>query len=108
MRPEELVRRRVDIIHAGDSRALGEVLAPNVITHYGSGEPVHGLEALALLLAGFEEPRGSIQRPAPGSRVEPRAAAGARPGGSGARARSPELTRPPASEATQRKSRPRR
>jgi predicted ester cyclase len=32
---------------------LGEVLAPDVVTHYGSGEAVHGLEALGGLLAGF-------------------------------------------------------
>jgi steroid delta-isomerase-like uncharacterized protein len=54
MTPEELVRRRVDIINSGDYRALGEVLAPDVITHYGSHEAVHGLQALASLLSGFE------------------------------------------------------
>jgi steroid delta-isomerase-like uncharacterized protein len=54
MTPEELVRRRVEAINTGDYQALGEVLAPDVITHYGSGEAVHGLQALAGLLAGFE------------------------------------------------------
>jgi steroid delta-isomerase-like uncharacterized protein len=53
MTNEELVRRRVEAINAGDFTALGEVLAPDVITHYGSGEAVHGLEALGGLLAGF-------------------------------------------------------
>jgi steroid delta-isomerase-like uncharacterized protein len=53
MTNEELVRRRVEAINAGDLKALGEVLAPDVITHYGSGEAVHGLEALGGLLAGF-------------------------------------------------------
>ena len=53
MTNEELVRRRVDAINAGDLEALGEVLAPDVVTHYGSGEAVHGLEALGGLLAGF-------------------------------------------------------
>jgi predicted ester cyclase len=51
---EELVRQRVEIINAGDYGSLGDVLAPDVITHYGSGPAVHGLEALAGLLAGFE------------------------------------------------------
>jgi steroid delta-isomerase-like uncharacterized protein len=54
MTPEQLVRRRVDIINSGDHGALGEVLAADVITHYGSGEAVHGLEPLAGLLASFE------------------------------------------------------
>jgi steroid delta-isomerase-like uncharacterized protein len=53
MTHEELVRRRVEAINTGDFEALGEVLAPDVITHYGSGEAVHGLEALGGLLAGF-------------------------------------------------------
>jgi predicted ester cyclase len=53
MTPEELVRGRVEAINAGDYRAMGEVLAPDVITHYGSGEAVRGLEALGGLLAGF-------------------------------------------------------
>jgi steroid delta-isomerase-like uncharacterized protein len=53
MTNEELVRRRVEAINAGDVAALGEVLGPDVITHYGSGEAVHGLDALAGLLAGF-------------------------------------------------------
>ena len=53
MTPEELVRGRVEAINTGDYQALGEVLAPDVITHYGSGEAVHGLEALGGLLAGF-------------------------------------------------------
>jgi steroid delta-isomerase-like uncharacterized protein len=53
MTNEELVRRRVEAINTGDFEALGEVLAPDVITHYGSGEAVHGLEALGDLLAGF-------------------------------------------------------
>ena len=53
MTNEELVRRRVEAINAGDFEALGEVLAPDVITHYGSGEAVYGLEALGGLLAGF-------------------------------------------------------
>jgi steroid delta-isomerase-like uncharacterized protein len=53
MTSEELVRRRVEAINTGDFEALGEVLAPDVITHYGSGEAVHGLEALGGLLAGF-------------------------------------------------------
>jgi steroid delta-isomerase-like uncharacterized protein len=54
MTNEELVRRRVEIINSGNYQALGEVLAPDVITHYGSGEAVHGLAALAGLLRGFE------------------------------------------------------
>jgi steroid delta-isomerase-like uncharacterized protein len=54
MTPEELVRRRVEAINTGDFEALGEVLAPDVITHYGSGETVQGLEALGGLLAGFD------------------------------------------------------
>jgi steroid delta-isomerase-like uncharacterized protein len=53
MTNEELVRRRVEAINTGDFEALGEVLAPDVITHYGSGEAVYGLEALGGLLAGF-------------------------------------------------------
>jgi NTE family protein len=53
MTHEELVRRRVEAINTGDFEALGEVLAPDVITHYGSSEAVHGLEALGGLLAGF-------------------------------------------------------
>ena len=53
MTHEQLVRRRVEAINTGDFEALGEVLAPDVITHYGSGEAVHGLDALAGLLAGF-------------------------------------------------------
>ena len=42
MTNEELVRRRVEAINTGDFEALGEVLAHDVITHYGSGEAVHG------------------------------------------------------------------
>ena len=53
MTNEELVRRRVEAINTGDFEALGEVLAPDVITHYGSDAAVHGLEALGGLLAGF-------------------------------------------------------
>jgi steroid delta-isomerase-like uncharacterized protein len=53
MTNEELVRRRVEAINTGEFEALGEVLAPDVITHYGSGEAVQGLEALGGLLAGF-------------------------------------------------------
>jgi len=53
MTNEELVRRRVEAINNGDVEALGEVLAPDVITHYGSSQPVHGIEALGGLLAGF-------------------------------------------------------
>ena len=53
MNNEELVRRRVEAINAGDFVALGEVLTPDVITHYGSGDAVHGLEGLGGLLTGF-------------------------------------------------------
>jgi predicted ester cyclase len=53
MTHDGLVRRRVEAIDTGDVEVLGEVLAPDVVTHYGSGETVHGLEALAGLLAGF-------------------------------------------------------
>jgi len=53
MTPEELVRRRVEAINTGNFEALGDVFTPDVITHYGSGEPVHGIDALADLMSGL-------------------------------------------------------
>ncbi len=53
MTNEELVRGRVEAINAGDFPALADVLAPDVITHYGSGDAVVGIDALGGLLAGF-------------------------------------------------------
>ena len=53
MTHEELVRGRVEAINTGDFDALGVVMATDVITHYASAEAVHGLEALAGLLASF-------------------------------------------------------
>jgi len=53
MTHEELVHRRVEAINTGDFAALGEVLAPDVVTHYGSGEPVKGIEALGALMGSL-------------------------------------------------------
>ena len=53
MTPEELVRRRVEAINTGNFEALGDVFTSDVTTHYGSGEAVHGVEALAGLMAGL-------------------------------------------------------
>jgi steroid delta-isomerase-like uncharacterized protein len=53
MTHEELIRRRVEAINTADFEALGEVLTPDVITHYGSGPAVFGLEGLGGLLADF-------------------------------------------------------
>jgi steroid delta-isomerase-like uncharacterized protein len=53
MNPEELVRRRVEAINTGNFAALGDVFTPDVITHYGSGEAVRGVEALGGLMSGL-------------------------------------------------------
>lgn len=51
---QALVRRRVSLINEGNFSALGDVLHDDVITHYGSGEPVQGIEPLIALLEGFQ------------------------------------------------------
>ncbi|WP_405865595.1 ester cyclase [Streptomyces sp. NBC_00005] len=51
---EALVRRRVSLINEGKFSALGDVLHADAITHYGSGEPVRGLESLVAVLEGFQ------------------------------------------------------
>jgi steroid delta-isomerase-like uncharacterized protein len=53
MTPEELVGRRVEAINTGNFEALGDVFTPDVITHYGSGEAVRGVEALGGLMSGL-------------------------------------------------------
>ena len=86
MIPEKLVRRRVDAINTGDYQALGDVVAPDVITTTAA-ESVHGLEALA----GFEafpdmcvlrrgtSGDGPRRRGIPAEHLPPRVAAGKRP-----------------------------
>jgi predicted ester cyclase len=49
---EQLTRRRVEIINEQRYPELGEVLAPDVVTHYGS-QALHGLDELVGTLQGF-------------------------------------------------------
>jgi steroid delta-isomerase-like uncharacterized protein len=53
MNAEQIVRRRVELINDGRYDALSEAMHDDVVTHYGSGEPVRGVPASAGQLFGF-------------------------------------------------------